>query len=103
MKREAAVHGHVRSCGTNADRRLRRTAGLAIAAVGFAGAPLQPTGAAEFFAGKTIMLSTYAAPGDSYDLYLRLLSRHYGNHIPGSPRFVVINQPGGGGVLAGVL
>ena len=53
-----------------------------------------------FYAGKTITMSTYGSPGDSYDLYLRLLSRHYGKHIPGNPHFVVINQPGGGGLLA---
>jgi len=53
-----------------------------------------------FYAGKAITLSTYGSPGDSYDLYLRLLSRHYGKHIPGNPHFVVINQPGGGGLLA---
>ena len=53
-----------------------------------------------YFAGKTITLSTYGAPGDSYDLYLRLLSRHYARHIPGGPRLIVINQPGGGGLLA---
>jgi tripartite-type tricarboxylate transporter receptor subunit TctC len=100
MKRLAAVHGPLGGSSTNADRRWRSIARPAIAALVFAGAPLQPAGAAEFFAGKTITLSTYAAPGDSYDLYLRLLSRHYGNHIPGSPRFIVINQPGGGGVLA---
>ena len=65
--------------------------------------PLSREEAAEWWdahAGKTITLSTYGAPGDSYDLYLRLLSRHYSKHIPGSPRFVVINQPGGGGLLA---
>ena len=53
-----------------------------------------------FYAGKTITMSTYGSPGDSYDLYLRLLSRHYGRHIAGSPRFIVINQPGGGGLVA---
>jgi tripartite-type tricarboxylate transporter receptor subunit TctC len=53
-----------------------------------------------FYAGKTVTMSTYGSPGDSYDLYLRLLSRHYGRHIAGNPRFVVINQPGGGGLLA---
>ena len=39
---------------------------------------VQPVLAADFYAGKTITMSTYGAPGDSYDLYLRLLSRHYG-------------------------
>lgn len=100
MKWDATVSGPGRSRCRHADRRFCKIAGAALAAIGFAGAPLQPAGAADFFAGKTITLSTYAAPGDSYDLYLRLLSRHYGDHIPGNPHFVVINQPGGGGVLA---
>src|SRR5215467_15364906 len=56
--------------------------------------------AADFYAGKSITISTYGAPGDSYDVYMRLLSRHYGRHIPGNPRFTAINQPGAGGLLA---
>src|SRR5215467_233797 len=56
--------------------------------------------AADFYAGKTITISTYGAPGDSYDVYMRLLSRHYGRHIPGNPRFTAVNQPGAGGLLA---
>src|SRR5436309_1294000 len=59
-----------------------------------------PARAADFFAGKTITISTYGAPGDSYDVYMRLLSRHYGRHIPGNPRFTPINQTGAGGLLA---
>jgi len=59
-----------------------------------------PAGAADFYAGKTLTLSTYGAPGDSYDLYLRLLSRHYARHIPGNPATLVINQTGGGGLIA---
>ena len=50
----------------------------------------------QFYAGKTITMSTYGAPGDSYDAYMRLLVRHYGRHIPGNPRFTVTNQPGAG-------
>ena len=58
----------------------------------------QPAAATDFFAGKTITMSSHTAPGNSYDLYLRLFSRHYGRHIPGNPNFIVINQPGGGGL-----
>src|SRR4051794_38032400 len=54
----------------------------------------------DFYAGRTITISTYGAPGDSYDVYMRLLSRHIGRHIPGNPRFTAINQPGAGGLLA---
>jgi tripartite-type tricarboxylate transporter receptor subunit TctC len=31
---------------------------------------------------------------------LRLLARHMGRHIPGAPGFLVLNQPGAGGLLA---
>ena len=61
---------------------------------------LRPADAADFYAGKTITISTYGAPGDSYDVYMRLLSRHYGRHIPGNPRFTPINQTGAGGLVA---
>ena len=81
-------------------RGLHPIVRAAIAAIGTAGAAPQSAGAADFFAGKTITMSTYGSPGDSYDLYLRLLSRHYGKHIAGNPRFIVINQPGGGGLVA---
>src|SRR5215204_4000209 len=59
-----------------------------------------PASAVDFYTGKTITISTYGAPGDSYDVYMRLLSRHYGRHIPGNPRFTAINQTGAGGLVA---
>src|ERR1700757_3632597 len=51
---------------------------LAVALLGAASAGAQSPG--DFFAGKTITISTYGAPGDSYDVYMRLLARHYGPH-----------------------
>src|SRR5438477_5497387 len=56
--------------------------------------------AQDFYAGKTILLSTHSTTGAGYDAYLRLLSRHMGRYIPGRPGFVVLNQPGAGGLLA---
>jgi tripartite-type tricarboxylate transporter receptor subunit TctC len=56
--------------------------------------------AQDFYAGKTISLSTHSTAGAGYDTYLRLLSRHMGKYIPGRPGFVVINQPGAGGLTA---
>jgi tripartite-type tricarboxylate transporter receptor subunit TctC len=76
---------------------MRRHA-VAIAAAMLAS--IEAVGAADFYAGKTITISTYGAPGDSYDVYMRLLSRHYGRHIPGNPRFTAINQTGAGGLVA---
>jgi len=72
---------------------------MSVVAVFAAGLSTSVT-AADFYAGKTITISTYGTPGDSYDVYMRLLSRHYGRHIPGNPRFTAVNQPGAGGLLA---
>jgi len=56
--------------------------------------------AQDHFAGKTITLSTHSEVGGGYDIYLRLLARHMGKHIPGRPSFAILNQPGDGGMLA---
>src|SRR5262249_35131992 len=55
--------------------------------------------AQDFFAGKTITISTFTAPGGAYDAYIRLLARHMGRHIPGRPNMIAMNQPGAGGIL----
>jgi len=62
--------------------------------------PSQGARAQDFFAGKTISLSTHSTTGAGYDTYLRLLARHMGKHIPGKPGFVILNQPGAGGLTA---
>src|SRR5215467_15423018 len=59
-----------------------------------------PANAQDFYAGKTISMSTHTAPGGGYDTYLRLLARHLPRHIPGRPSLVVVNMPGAGGLLA---
>ena len=56
--------------------------------------------AADFYAGKTITMSTHASPGGGYDTYLRLFAAHLGKHVPGGPRVIVVNQPGAGGLTA---
>jgi len=69
---------------------------LMVAAVGNAA----PAAAEDFYAGKTISMSTHTGPGGGYDTYLRLLARHLPRHIPGRPAIVVVNMPGAGGLLA---
>ena len=54
----------------------------------------------DFFAGKSITISTFTPPGGSYDTYARLLARHIGRFIPGRPTVIVLNQPGAGGLVA---
>src|SRR5215469_12176368 len=87
----------LRSCDTRTYRKaiLPTLRGAIISAIIIA-----PASAQDFFAGTTISLSTHSTTGAGYDTYLRLLARHMGNHIPGHPGFVVLNQPGAGGLLA---
>jgi tripartite-type tricarboxylate transporter receptor subunit TctC len=51
---------------------------------------------AQEFSAKTVNLVVGFAPGGGYDTYARLLSRHLGRHLPGSPSVVVQHMPGGG-------
>jgi tripartite-type tricarboxylate transporter receptor subunit TctC len=52
---------------------------------------------AEFYKGKTVSLVVTTAGGTGYDYGARVLARHFGRHIPGTPTVVVQNRPGGGG------
>ena len=56
--------------------------------------------AGQFFADKTISFIVASGPGGGYDMYARLLTRHFGRHIPGNPPFAVQYLPGGGGIVA---
>src|SRR5262245_61657892 len=54
-----------------------------------------PVGVAaeDFFAGKQISFIVGAGVGGGYDLQARVVSRHLGKHIPGTPTIVVQNMP----------
>lgn len=56
--------------------------------------------AEEAFAPRTVTISVFTGSGGSYDAYARLVARHFGNHIPGHPTIIVLNQPGAGGLVA---
>lgn len=74
---------------------------MRVFAVAILGASLSNSAnASDFFQGKTITMSTHTAPGGGYDTLLRLLARHYSRYIPGEPNFIVVNQPGAGGLLS---
>jgi tripartite-type tricarboxylate transporter receptor subunit TctC len=55
---------------------------------------------AAFYKGKQIRMVIGLGAGEAYDIYARLLARHYPKHIPGSPVFVPQNQPGAGSLNA---
>lgn len=46
------------------------------------------------FKGETISIQIGFGPGGGYDLYGRVLARHYGRFIPGNPAVVAKNMPG---------
>jgi tripartite-type tricarboxylate transporter receptor subunit TctC len=56
--------------------------------------------AADFFKGRTIQFFVGYEAGSGYDLYARLLARHYGASIPGHPNVIVQNMPGAGSIKA---
>jgi len=60
-----------------------------------------PACAADYYAGRTLELLVGAPPGGGYDIYARLVGKHLGHHIPGTPAVVVKNMPGAGSAKAG--
>src|SRR4051812_48546431 len=58
-----------------------------------------PASVAEFYKGKMIRFLISTPPGSGYDTYARMLMRHYGDFIPGNPKFIPQNMPAAGGVV----
>lgn len=56
--------------------------------------------AEEYFSGKTIKIIVGFSPGGGYDAYPRLLAKGIERLMPGNPRVIVSNLPGGGGLRA---
>ena len=56
--------------------------------------------AAPFYEGKTIRVIVGFSAGGGFDTYSRLIGRHLGKHIPGSPSVVVENMPGAASLVA---
>src|SRR5262245_18558868 len=71
----------------------------ALATIALAGAPAA-AGAqdAPDFKGKTVTVIASFEVGGPYDVYSRLIARHLGTQLPGSPAVVVQNMPGAGGL-----
>lgn len=82
--------------------RVRTSVGPLLTLVATLGlfAPLSPARAADFYEGKTIRLIAGTTPGGGFDTYARTIARRLPAHIPGNPRIVVQNMPGGGFVIA---
>ncbi|MBI4527226.1 MAG: hypothetical protein HY695_25820 [Deltaproteobacteria bacterium] len=52
------------------------------------------------YKGKTLVLLNNFSPGGSSDVWARLIARHIGTFIPGSPNVIVQNMPGAVGMAA---
>ena len=67
-----------------------------------AGAALIVTsaGAEDAYRGKSLEIIVGGAPGGGYDIYARMIARHFAKHIPGHPNVIVRNMPGAGGTRA---
>ena len=55
---------------------------------------------ADFYSGKSVSIVVGHDQQGGHDLYARVLARHLGRHIPGSPSVVVQNMAGGSGIIA---
>ena len=58
----------------------------------FLSAPAQES----FYKGKTIRVVVATAAGGGFDTYTRVIVRHLGKYIPGSPNIIVENMAGAG-------
>lgn len=73
---------------------------LAICAVASTAASATAETVEQFYKGRQIRLVVSAAPGGGADGYARILVNHLGRHIPGNPTFLLLHQPGAGGLVA---
>jgi tripartite-type tricarboxylate transporter receptor subunit TctC len=53
----------------------------------------------DFYAGKTLTLTTGFGSGGGFDNYMRLVAQYLAEHIPGKPVIKPVNRPGAGGRL----
>jgi tripartite-type tricarboxylate transporter receptor subunit TctC len=60
----------------------------------------QPAQAQDFYKDKTIRFIVGYSAGGSFDLYTRVIARHFSKHVPGNPATLVENMTGAGGIIA---
>jgi tripartite-type tricarboxylate transporter receptor subunit TctC len=56
--------------------------------------------ATAFYRRKTVSIIVGSGAGGGFDTTARLVARHIGRHVPGTPTVIVLNMPGGGGLVA---
>jgi tripartite-type tricarboxylate transporter receptor subunit TctC len=79
---------------------MTRVALLLAATVLFTAGKAAAQSVSEFYAGRQITFIVGASAGGGYDRQARLVARHLGKHIPGTPTIIVQNMPGAGSLAA---
>lgn len=80
--------------------RLGIAAGVLLTAQVGAGVHAQAQPLDEFFKAQPFTVLVGYPPGAGYDMYARLVARHLGQYLPGSPKVIVQNMPGAGSLSA---
>jgi tripartite-type tricarboxylate transporter receptor subunit TctC len=78
---------------------LRTTAAIMMSTLWFAAQAISVP-AQDFYKDKTIHFIVGYSAGGSFDLYTRVIARHFSKHVPGNPTTVVENMTGAGGIIA---
>ena len=84
-------------------RRWTKAAVAAFVAAGLVTAMAEVAAAdpvEDFYRGKQIRAIVGLQAGSDYDLWMRVITRHWGQYIPGHPSFIVENMPGAGQIVA---
>src|SRR5262245_6812062 len=79
---------------------MNRLALLLAAAVLFTGVRTAVQSGSEFYSGRQMTFIVGASAGGGYDRQARLVARHLGKHVPGTPTSIVQNMPGAGSLAA---
>ncbi len=77
-----------------------RWSAATVLATALAVAPAHADAVANFYKHRHVNLIVGSGPGGGYDIYARLLARHFGKFIPGHPPVIVQNMPGAGSLRA---
>ena len=79
---------------------IAKTLGVIMPLLCALSAPAQADAVSDFYKGKQLTLIVGYGTGGGYDVYARLLAKHLGKHIPGTPNVIVQNMPGAGSATA---
>src|SRR2546421_4358910 len=100
MKQEPTVTTRIWRLARTGARSCAMAVALTALVVFTPPASAQPDAVAAFYRGRTVQAVVGYTPGSGFELYLRILGRHLGRHVPGNPSIVVQHMPGAGSLKA---